>query len=122
MRTILIAIAIAISTVNAAMAETPKYTFEASVSDEAVCSNTDVAIAIVVGVVGGAVLGVTSIIGAPVVGAGVTAGTTMSWGMAFSAPFLTNATASLAAGGAVLVGPIVGMASYYVSCASRAIF
>ncbi|MDB4378614.1 hypothetical protein N9Z41_02470 [bacterium] len=117
MKNVLIASVIAMSTATAVLADSPQYVLEPI---EPVCTNTDLAIGIGAGVVGGAIIGVSSIIGAPVVGAA--AGTTMTWGMAFSAPFLTNATASLAATGVVLGGPFVGFASYYASCLLHEVF
>jgi len=118
MKNVLIASVIAMSTATAAMAEQPIYQLE--ISEQPVCTNTDVAIGVGVGVVGGAILGVSSIIGASVVGAA--AGTTMTWGMAFSSPFLTNTTAGLAMAGVAVGGPYVGILSYYGSCVTRNIF
>jgi hypothetical protein len=81
------------------------------------CTNTDLAIGVGVGVVGGAVLGVSALIGLPVMGAA--AGTTMTWGMAMSAPFLTKATFHLATIGVIGAGPLVGTVGYYASCVTR---
>lgn len=119
MKTVIAALAIAI-TANTAIAETPQYTLTPTVVEKTECTNTDVAIGAGIGVIGGAIIGISSIIGAPVVGAA--AGTTMTWGMAFSAPFLTNATASLATVGATLAGPFVGTASYYALCVIREVY
>lgn len=121
MKTVIAALTIAIAANTAVVAETTQqYTLIPIEVEKTECTNTDIAIGAGIGVIGGAIIGVSSIIGAPVVGAA--AGTTMTWGMAFSAPFLTNATASLATIGAVGAGPFVGTASYYALCVIREIY
>ena len=119
MKAIMLAIAVIMSTATITVADSLQYQFTPS-NDKSVCTNTDIAIGAGAGILGGAVLGVASIIGAPVIGAA--AGTTMTWGMAMSAPFLTNATASLAVAGATIIGPFVGIAGYYISCVTREVF
>lgn len=87
--------------------------------DETPCSKTDVAVGIGAGVVAGVAIGVAAVATSPLIGPGVAAGSTVGWVGAFSAPFLTNATAMSVGMSTVIVGPIVGTVGYYTSCITR---
>ena len=80
------------------------------------CTNTDLTIGIVGGVATAVVTGVATVASMPLVGAGVAAGSTVGWAGAFSAPFLTKATASVVAASVALGGPIYSTVGYYASC------
>ena len=85
------------------------------------CTTQDVVIGVAAGVTAAVITGVATVASMPVVGAGVAAGSTVGWVGAFSAPFLTNATASVVAATVVIGGPIYSAVGFYTTCVVRTV-
>lgn len=86
-------------------------------SIEGKCIASDNIYGVASGVAVGAAIGVSSIVGSPVFGAA--AGTRLTWKMAFSKPFVNNATKHSAIMGGALIGPLFSYVNTLGICVSR---
>lgn len=91
-------------------------------ANEVECTTTDVLVGVGIGAVGAVVIGVGTVAASPLIGAGVAAGSTVGVSGALSAPVLAGSTVPSVAASSVIVGPILGVAGFYGSCVSNAIF
>jgi len=111
MKHLIVASAITLAAATSTLAQ------ENIAANNEICTNTDVAIGICVGLTAGAIIGASSVIGLPIVGTGAMAGSSLTWGMAMSQPFLWGSTIPAAITGAAFVGPIIAVPAFAVSCA-----
>lgn len=85
------------------------------------CTTGDAIIGVAAGVTAAVFAGVATVAAMPVVGAGAAAGGVVGWAGAFSAPFLTNATASVVAATVVIGGPLFSAVGFYTTCVVRTV-